>query len=55
MIECLNDREIIIKAQIATEESKSSEQNEFEKLSEGKTTLLSIFSSKAKKENSMVN
>ena len=55
MIDCLNGREIIIKAQMATEEKKRSEQKEFEKLSAGKTTLKSIFSSKAKKETSMQN
>jgi hypothetical protein len=53
MIDCLNGREIIIKAQMGTEEKKRSEQKEFEKLSAGKTTLKSIFSSKAKKETSM--
>ena len=55
MIDCLNGREIIIKAQMATEEKKRSEQKEFDKLSAGKTTLKSIFSSKAKKETSMQN
>ena len=55
MIDCLNGREIIIKAQMGTEEKKRSEQKEFEKLSAGKTTLKSIFSSKAKKETSMQN
>ncbi len=54
MIECLNGREQIMKFQITAEEKKRSDLKELEKLSAGKTTMKSLFSSKAKKEGSIL-
>ena len=54
MIECLNGREQIMKFKIAEEEKKRSDLKELEKLSAGKTTMKSLFSSKAKKEGNII-
>lgn len=55
MIECLAGREQIMKFQIQAEEKKRSDAKELEKLSAGKTTMKSLFASKAKKEGNIIN
>jgi hypothetical protein len=52
MADALHGREQVVKQQSATESKKRSDQLEVEKLSQGKTTLKSIFkSSKGKEED----
>lgn len=53
--EALLGREQVVKQQSATESKKRNDQYELEKLSQGKTTLKSIFKSKSSKENDILN
>lgn len=55
MYDALLGREMVMKAQLAVEQKKRSDQTEMQKLSEGKTTLKSVFKSKSKKEESILN
>ena len=50
MHDCLHSRESILKAQIAAEERKKNSQKELDKMTQGKTTLKSVFKSKGAKE-----
>ena len=54
MYEALIGRETVMKSQLAAEQRKRNDQNEMQKLSEGKTTLKSVFKSKSKKEESIL-
>ena len=53
--EALTGRENVVKQQSASESKKRSDQQELEKLSQGKTTLKSIFKSKSSKESEILN
>lgn len=53
--EALLGREQVVKMQSNVESKKRSDQVELEKLSQGKTTLKSIFKSKSSKENDILN
>ena len=55
MYDAILGREMVMKAQLAVEQKKRSDQTEMQKLSEGKTTLKSVFKSKSKKEESILN
>lgn len=55
MNDCLIGRENVMKAQIATENKKKSDQKELEKLSQGKKTLKSVFKSKSSKESTILS
>ena len=54
MSDALHGRELVVKQQSTTESKKRSDQQEIEKLSQGKTTLKSIFKSKSGKENEIL-
>ena len=47
MYDCLQGREGVMKAQLATEDKKKADQKELDKLSQGKKTLKSVFKSKS--------
>ncbi len=53
--DALIGRENVIRQQSSTESKKRSDQVELEKLSQGKTTLKSIFKSKSSKESDITN
>ena len=53
--EALSGRETVVKQQSATESKKRSDQQELEKLSQGKTTLKSLFKSKSSKETEILS
>jgi len=55
MADALSGREQVVKMQSNTESKKRSDQQELEKLSQGKTTLKSIFKSSKSKENDILN
>ncbi len=55
MADALSGREQVVKMQSNTESKKRSDQAELEKLSQGKTTLKSIFKSSKSKENDILN
>lgn len=55
MSDALQGREQVVKSQSATESKKRSDMQEVEKLSQGKTTLKSIFKSSKSKENDIVS
>ena len=55
MADALAGRETVVKQQSACESKKRSDQQEVEKLSQGKTTLKSIFKSSKSKENDIVS
>jgi hypothetical protein len=55
IIDAISGREFVVKQLSNTESKKRSDQQELEKLSQGKTTLKSIFKSKSKKENDILN
>ena len=55
MYDGLQGRESVMKAQITSEQKKRDDQNELRKLSEGKTTMKSVFKSKAKKESNILS
>lgn len=54
MFEALNGREQVMKQQLTTEAKLKSDTTEMTKLTEGKTTLKSVFKSKSKRENDIV-
>jgi len=54
MYGALEGRESLMKDQLALEKKIKSDQNEVNKLTEGKKTMKSIFKSKSKKEDSVV-
>lgn len=54
MADALSGREGVVKQQSSTESKKRSDQMELEKLSQGKTTIKSIFKSSKSKENDIV-
>lgn len=51
----LEGRESVVKLQSGTESKKRSDQQELEKLSQGKTTIKSLFKSKSSKEGEILN
>lgn len=51
----LEGRENVIRLQSSTESKKRSDQQELEKLSQGKSTLKSLFKSKSSKESDILN
>ena len=53
--EALLGREQVVKQQSSAESKKRSDQQELEKLTQGKTTLKSVFKSKSSKENDILN
>ena len=53
--EALSGRETVVRQQSATEAKKRSDQQELEKLSQGKTTLKSLFKSKSSKETEILS
>lgn len=55
MYDGLQGRESVMKAQINCEQKKRDDQKELSKLSEGKTTIKSVFKSKAKKESNILS
>lgn len=54
MYEALSGREQVMKSQLNTEQRKKNDTTELNKLSEGKTTLKSVFKSKSSKESSIL-
>ena len=55
MYDGLQGRELVMKMQINCEQKKKSDTSELQKLQEGKKTMKSIFKSKSKKEQSMID
>lgn len=55
MIDAMNGRESTMKAQLACENKRRSDQTELEKLSLGKTTMKSFFQSKSGKDKTILN
>jgi hypothetical protein len=55
MYSALLGREMVMKLQLGVEQKKRDDQKEMGKLSEGKTTLKSVFKSKSKKEESILS
>jgi len=55
MNDCIIGRENVMKAQLATESKKRSDQSELDKLSQGKKTMKSVFKSKSSKESSILS
>ena len=53
MHEALQGRETVMRAMLATEQKKKDDTKEMQKLSDGKTTLKSVFKSKSQKESSI--
>lgn len=53
--EALAGRETVVKQQSAAESKRRSDQQELEKLNQGKTTLKTLFSSKSSKEAGILN
>ena len=54
MYEAQMGREMVMKALLASEQKKREDEKELQKLSEGKTTLKSVFKSKSKRETDIV-